>query len=246
MTSGIQGVVQFILERWPASRTPLRGASKDEIHRLEEVQGRTLPEAYKTFLTHVGHGSDGLAWEHIDFRPSAIERFVTRSRRLSLVPRRYILVGRDLTESELEYFLDLGVDSGNGPPAVRVPVINLEDKLEPESERIHPDATSLAEMLFREAYHDLRVEPMQHMSLHSDVRGENPPKERAEQVLTELGLIRHPLSGPWVQGYESDEGVIEVRWLKGEGLQLIAASDHEEWISKVGKELRSRLPVVLI
>ncbi|OJH35843.1 hypothetical protein BON30_35000 [Cystobacter ferrugineus] len=157
-----------------------------------------------------------------------------------------MLVGRDLTESELEYFLDLGMGPDTEPPIVRVPVINLEEALEPEDERIHPDATGLAEMLFREAYYDLRVEPLQHVSLLSDVRGEDPPKGRVEEVLSELGLSRHPLSGPWVQGYESDEGIIEVRWLGGKGLQLITASDDKGWVSKTGKELRSRLPVALI
>jgi len=218
----------------------------DEICRLEAIQERVLPESYKVFLAHVGHESDGLAWEHIDFRSGIIEKFIARSRRLSLVPRRYMLIGRDLTESELEYFLDLGAGPGTEPPIVRVPVIGLEEALEPEDEGIQPDATCLAEILFREAYYDLRVEPLQHVSLHSDVRGEDPPKGRVEEILSDLGLSRHPLSGPWVQGYESDEGIIEVRWLNGKGLQLISASDDEEWISRMGKELRSRLPVVLI
>lgn len=73
----------------------------DEICRLEAIQERVLPESYKIFLAHVGHESDGLAWEHIDFRSGIIEKFIARSRRLSLVPRRYMLIGRDLTQTLL-------------------------------------------------------------------------------------------------------------------------------------------------
>lgn len=242
----MEDVVEYVLSLWPSTRAPLQGASLEDISKLEAAQGRPLPSSYRVFLARLGQGTHGAGWEHIDFRVDTILQFLERSRYARHVPRRYLLIGRDLTESTLEYFLDLETAPGGEPRVVRFTVLGIDEGFS-EEEDVAPEATSLAELLFRDALLALRIEPLSSSALHACVNRHVAPDELpVREVISSLGLVLHPLSGPWAQGYECEEGVVEVRWLHGKGLQIITASEDKAWVSQIGKELRSRLPVVLL
>lgn len=246
MMSHLDQVIDFVLEHWPPHRAPLIGASDADLARLESLQKRPLPDDYRTLLKRLGHSVHGLKWDHIDFRLEPTVRFLERmGNDLRFLQGRYMLVGRDLTESNLEFLLDLEGSAEGGIPVVRTSVFSLSEALTPDD--VNPDATSLAELLFREAYLDLRREPLPQSSLHvsMDFSGRLDERELVERVLVGLGLARHPLSGPWFQAFETHERLVVVRWLKGRTLQLITASTDESWVSGVGEALERRLPLRL-
>lgn len=248
MSSKMQAVLEFLLQHWPVHRPPLQGASPEDIARLGAAQQRPLPMDYVILLRQVGHGTYGLRWEHVDFRVDSILRFLARmGDNLPLILGRYMFIGRDLTESNFEFLLDLEQASADGTAVVRSGLFHLEkDELLPED--VAPDATSLAEMIFRAAFLDFRKETLPHVSLHAakEFTGTREERGQVEAVLAELGLRRHPLSGPWFQAYEEDEGTVAVRWNEGSTLQLITASADQDWLPKMGKELRSRLPLFIV
>lgn len=245
MKSKIERVMDFMQENWPAHRAPLKGASAEDIARLEAVQGRPLPEDYVAFLQRMGHPTAGLKWEHIDFRPETLVRFMTYPMDTKpIITRRYLFIGQDLTESTLQYLLDLENRSADGTAVVRA-VYWLRHEVEPENTL--PEGTSLAELLFNNAYLDTRIESLPHRSGHRGLRFVGRPEETQphESVLEELGLTRNPLSGPFFQAYECEAGRVAVRWNEGQYGQIISASESKDWLSSVGKTLRGQLPVSL-
>lgn len=240
--SKIERVMDFMLENWPPHWAPVRGASPEDIARLESVQGRPLPEDYVVFLQRMGHSTQGLNWDHIDFRLDTMLRILLKPRENLVLPKRYLLIGEDLTESDLRYALDLRGRSEDGTAVVRTEYRFNED-LTPEG--VVPEATSLAELLFNNTYLDVRIHSLPQISDYSGLRFINKPEEKQPHdfVLEELGLVRHPLSGPFFQAYESDEGRVAVRWNEGQYGQIILGSEDRAWLSKTGEELSSRLPI---
>ncbi|MBZ4419825.1 SMI1/KNR4 family protein [Myxococcus sp. RHSTA-1-4] len=244
MKSKIERVMDFMEENWPAHRAPLKGASAEDIAELAAEWRRPLPEDYVAFLQRMGHRTEGLKWEHIDFRVDTMLRTLRYPWENYVLPKRYLLIGEDLTESEYSYALDLESRSMDGTAVVRA-VYRLNYEIGPE--HTLPEATSLAELLFNNTFLDVRIESLPHRSGHRGLRFVGRPEEKQpfESVLEELGLVRHPLSGPFFQAYECDEGRVAVRWNEGQYGQIISASESTAWLSMVGKTLRSRLPVRL-
>ncbi|MBZ4423273.1 SMI1/KNR4 family protein [Myxococcus sp. RHSTA-1-4] len=244
MKSKIERVMDFMEENWPAHRAPLKGASAEDIAELAAEWRRSLPEDYVAFLRRMGHRTEGLKWEHIDFRVDTMLRSLRFPREKRILPNRYLLIGEDLTETDLRYALDLEKRSEDGTAVVRA-VFRMTSEFGPE--HTIPEATSLAELLFKNTFLDVRIESLPHRSGHRGLRFVGRPEEKQpfESVLEELGLVRHPLSGPFFQAYECDEGRVAVRWNEGQYGQIISASESTAWLSTVGKTLRSRLPVRL-
>jgi hypothetical protein len=242
VTSKLERVMDFMQEHWPGHRAPLKGASADDIAELAAEWQRPLPEDYVAFLKRMGHRTEGLKWEHIDFRLGTLLRSLRYPWEKRILPKRYLLVGEDLTESDLDYALDQERRSEDGTAVVRA-VYRMNHEVEPENTL--PEANSLAELLFNNTYLFMLIESFPNRSLHAGLRFVGRPEERQpyESVLEELGLTRHPLSGLYFQAYESDEGRVAVRWNEGEAGQIISASESTEWLGKVGKTLRARLPV---
>ncbi|MBZ4417984.1 SMI1/KNR4 family protein [Myxococcus sp. RHST-1-4] len=245
MKSKIERVMDFMEENWPAHRAPLKGASAEDIAELAAEWQRPLPEDYVAFLQRMGHRTEGLKWsEHIDFRLGTMLRSLRFPREKRILPKRYLLIGDDLTEADLRYALDQENRSEDGTAVVRA-VYRMTSELGPE--HTIPEATSLAELLFNNTFLYERIESLPHRSGHRGLRFVGRPEEKQpfESVLEELGLARHPLSGPFFQAYECDEGRVAVRWNEGQYGQIISASESIDWLSMVGKTLRGRLPVWL-
>lgn len=246
MKSKLERVMDFMQENWPAHRAPLMGAAAEDVAELAAEWQRPLPEDYVAFLLRMGHRTEGLKWEHIDFRLGTLLRSLRYAREKRILPRRYLLVGIDLTESDLRYALDLEKHSEDGTAVVRT-VYWMNHEIEPENTLQW--ATSLAELLFRVSFSLLRVESLPHFAEATWVQCVGRPEEKQpyEFILEELGLTRHPLSGPFFQAYECDEGRVAVRWEEFETDrrmhgQVITGSESREWLGKVGRTLRGRLP----
>jgi hypothetical protein len=244
--SKIDRVMDFMQEHWPAHRAPLKGASAEDIAELAAEWQRPLPEDYVAFLQRMGHPTEGLKWEHIDLRLGTMLRILRRPREKRILPKRYLLVGEDLTESDLRYALDLEKRSEDGTAVVRA-VYRMNDELGPE--HTLQWASSLGELLFHSTYRSEFIESLPHSAraIWVDPVGRLEEKQPYEVVLEDLGLTRHPLSGLFFQAYECEEGHVVVCWEESDwdgkvSGQVITGSESREWLGKVGRTLRGRLP----
>jgi hypothetical protein len=109
-----------LVERYdPGYSRKLRGASPEEISRLEELAGQPLPERYQEFLARLGRDMGGLEIEGVDFH---IERILAFYRSGHWPPPRgYILFAIQEDDPQMDYYLECTRPGARDCPVVRFP-----------------------------------------------------------------------------------------------------------------------------
>jgi hypothetical protein len=103
----LRELIDFISRYDPEYPRKIRGATQEEIDRLEQLAGRTLPAVYREFLSYMGKGMGGMGVITVSFDIEQIERFHGEAGKQFNWPRRFLLIGEHEQDPFFHYFLDL-------------------------------------------------------------------------------------------------------------------------------------------
>ena len=95
----------FLLDLVPDLQDAWKGATEDELARIEAIAGRPLPRSYRWFLLRMGHDMGPLAYPTADF--SAPEVLDCYDRGLFAPNPRFLMIGHESDEMmPLHFFYD--------------------------------------------------------------------------------------------------------------------------------------------
>lgn len=167
---------QLLLRIVPGLPQGWRGASEEDIARLEAIAGGPLPACYRWFLSRMGESMGAMAYPTVDFSARAV---LSAYERRAIEPdRRFLLIGHERDElMPLHYFYDLGRPARDDALVVRM--------LSPRDES-HEQFETLREML---AWGELWAQRVEHAPQHCRGR----LRCAAGAVLSELAPRLHAL-----------------------------------------------------
>jgi hypothetical protein len=89
-------VEEFFARLLPDLDQELRGATQDEVDRIERIAGCILPRFYRWFLLRMGEGMGPLAYPTLDFRASTV--LSCYAERLFMPHPRFLMIGHETNE----------------------------------------------------------------------------------------------------------------------------------------------------
>ncbi len=158
----MEDLIRYVAQFDPQFPQRIRGASAQEIARLEQLVGFPLPLTYRAFLAAMGHDVGGL-----DLAPDGISRIS------DIIEYYQCWVTTGLVELPPDSILicsapipayDLVLQSCNGAAEPRV--CDVED-----GEMVGPRADSLEQLLFRLAFIRYQLNPLPYQCWYSNDRG---------------------------------------------------------------------------
>lgn len=202
-------LIRYIAQYDPAFPGTVRGASADEIARLEPLAGRPLPRSYRAFLATMGHGL-GTFDPFPDGMVVSIEELISLyESEPPLYPERYLLIGVDYGGYRMDLFLET-LRPETEPRVVR---------FNRETELVTPDmmslqAESLPELLFSMAFYSVRMSRLPWQARLVPSEEALPPPEAARRMeeyartAARLGFARFPYTGPWSPCYDRADAAL--------------------------------------
>lgn len=170
----------------------LRGATEDQVDRIEAIAGKPLPQFYRWFLLRMGGDMGPLRYPSIDFSASKVLSCYDDG--LFVTDGRFLMIAYDddqIMSMHKVYDLDL-------PARNDAAVVSMEGP----GEDIHPSFETFREMLAWGKFVNHRVDMLERAcvgtihSEHGDVAAELDP------VMTTLGFDAPVPTGPYCGLYD--------------------------------------------
>jgi hypothetical protein len=148
----LQDLIQLIERYEPGYSQTIRGASLEEIQRLEQLTGRSLPACYREFLLLMGKDMAGLQIAGLSFCIDQIIDFYASGDWIP--PKEYLLFGIQGEDPYLDYYLECTEPEPRDCPVVRFPSEGEFSK----KEYFYPLDPSLKDFLLSLAFSAKRME----------------------------------------------------------------------------------------
>ncbi len=202
-------LVDYIAQFDPAFPASVRGASPQEIDRLERAADRPLPPVYRSFLQAIGHGLGTFqAFNGTrDFSVATLtERYEARQVN---APESFVMVAYDTSDMTSDIFLE-------SLPGVREPqVVEFCCEVKPFDPAVNGymiKFESMRQMLFGLAFHVVRLPALGHVTtllVLGDV--DQRPEARAARLknfadlAAKLGFAPVAHTGGWFPCFGGDQ-----------------------------------------
>lgn len=227
-------LIEFIRQYDPQYSSKIRGASAEELARLEQLVGRALPARYKEFLLHLGKNMSDLQMPDTDFQIGRVLKFYELGKRRP--PARYMFIGAQVADPYDRYLLDCGDGPSQDCPVLRAD--NQESfKTTDELWVAYP---TLKDMLFVLAFSVKRMSLLPHRRQFTPALEEGddglsrvPPglMDAVVQVMRSLGFESLPYTSALNPLFErGDAAFFASRNPEGGGMTAeLAAQDEQEF-----------------
>jgi hypothetical protein len=226
-------IVDFVRQYDPAFPEKVRGATEAELARLERLAKRKLPEAYRDFLRSMGRSMDGMGISAYNFSIDAITQLHEEEE--YDWPRRFLVIAEHETDPYYHYFLDLDTLHEGDCRVVSFDSSFTSKTL--EEQHVHPQASSLRNLLFETAFICKRMAPSPHRQrtklLYPKLKARKAIDQETlnafEQVALRLGFQRLPFSEPEPLLFDRQDAALYAKsGFAGEIVASLAAQDERE------------------
>lgn len=245
----LQDLIQLVERYEPRYSQKIRGATLEELQRLEQWVGRSLPACYREFLALMGKDMAGLEVEGVHLEIDRITGFYSSGHWQP--PSGYILFGIQEDDPYLDYYLDCTSSADSDCPVVRFP---SEGEFSKE-EYFYPIDPSLKDFLLSLAFSAKRMELFDHERVFTPSTSSLPRagliSTRAEIVhligerALQLGFERVAPTAQAYRFYDHPEAAIYMRFDEGTGnLALTLATQKARDLERIGDALSSGTSLV--
>lgn len=242
----IQELVSFISQYDPEFPRKIRGASQQEIEKLERLASRPMPAAYREFLANMGKDAGNSHAPEETFRIQLVLGFYeTHGKSWS---QDYLFIGQLRVEPPVDYYLEL-----SGPGVADGRVVGVDQGERPTRGSAWPYFPSLRDMLFSRAFHTLRVLRMQYRKTFTPRLVRSKGQEDPEVATTlnsvsglalRLGFQKLAFTSERNPMFDRGDAVIlGNQHPHGDGFSFELASNSEFELKKLEQIVRDHLPV---
>jgi hypothetical protein len=222
----MEDFIEYVTKYKPDFRTCIRGATAQEIEKLEEYAKYPLPSSYKSFLNYMGQDGCGIrlsgdGTSDIQFILTTYEEFISTSE--WDIPGGCILVGL----GTLTPNVCLKLEGDKDPPLVFTTPTTISDLY----------AESLYKLIYRDAFVIYRTKVFPHRayltSSYEDI-GRKNLVEPAFEIAQSLGFEKHWFSDAIQVCGEREGAAIYINQFEQQGIAIGICGEENSDIQNIG------------
>jgi len=238
----LQLLLDYIQQYRPSFTQEIRGASSQDIERLESLLGRRLPAVHRAFLECMGAQTGPLKLYEGAMDPTIEALLEYSTEETWRPPAAYVLFAMDTGPQGSDLFLDTST-SDSDPAVVR------GEPSQDFKSRCRLDHESLSDALFSAALISIRMPLLPfRASMHAAPRWSEQfggtGLSRLDEMARRLGFMRLPFGASWSPSYERGDAVIDAYEAPGYLPSFEIATQSAQELGRITEILKDNLGLI--